>query len=234
MALRIVANRPDPAVLTLPWATALQDWDEELRRPAAAWPVAPHRADHPAGRARSTRSRRRRRRWRCASTGCCATCSGSGLPAVVPQAVVTGRADADGAGAAGGAAHPAPPVLPALPQPVLPRHHRHGRAVAGRRDGGAPGAAAPRGLLLGRRVAVERAVPPRRRRVRGVPRRRRDRRAAPPPLRPDAGVRPHRRHRERLRRAARPAGQPRGVRRGGAARGRRAARRSATTRCGPS
>ena len=42
-----------------------------------------------------------------------------GLPAVVPQAVVTGRVDADGRGAAGGADDRAPALLAALPQPVL-------------------------------------------------------------------------------------------------------------------
>ena len=52
------------------------------------------------------------------------------------------------------------------------------RDPARRRPGRAARAAAPRRLLLGRRLAVEHAVPARRRRVRRLPRRRRDRRAA--------------------------------------------------------
>ena len=29
MALRIVASRPDPAIVTPPWATPLEDWSEK-------------------------------------------------------------------------------------------------------------------------------------------------------------------------------------------------------------
>jgi hypothetical protein len=29
MALRIVASRPDPAIVTLPWATPLEEWGEQ-------------------------------------------------------------------------------------------------------------------------------------------------------------------------------------------------------------
>ena len=33
MALRIAASRPDPAIVTLPWSTPLEDWDEQLLVP---------------------------------------------------------------------------------------------------------------------------------------------------------------------------------------------------------
>ena len=29
MALRIVANRPDPAIIRLPWDTCLEEWGDE-------------------------------------------------------------------------------------------------------------------------------------------------------------------------------------------------------------
>ena len=29
MALRIVANRPDPAIVTLPWSVPLEEWTDE-------------------------------------------------------------------------------------------------------------------------------------------------------------------------------------------------------------
>ena len=72
----------------------------------------------------------------------------------------------------------APAVLAALPRAVLPDAAPGHRRPAARRAVGAAGPAAPRRLLLGRLLAVQHAVPPRRRRVRGLPRRRRDRRAA--------------------------------------------------------
>ena len=58
-----------------------------------------------------------------------------------------------------------------------------------------------------RLLAVQHAVPPRRRRVRGLPRRRRDRRAARRAVRRAARARPRRRPRQHHRRAARPRGR---------------------------
>ena len=29
MALRIVASRPDPAIITLPWSTPLEEWTDD-------------------------------------------------------------------------------------------------------------------------------------------------------------------------------------------------------------
>ena len=100
------------------------------------------------------------------------------MPAVEAVAVVSGRVDDTGAAARPGADHPAPAVLAALPRAVLLDPARRHRQPAARRAGRAARAAAHRRLLLGRLLALQHAVPPRRRRVRGVPRRRRDRRAA--------------------------------------------------------
>ena len=97
-------------------------------------------------------------------------------------------------------------VLAALPLAV----HRPGAArpaqPAARRAGRAVRPAAPGRLLLGRLLAVEHPVPPRRRRARRLPGRRRDRRAARPAVR---GQRAHDlrdRDREHRRRDVRPAG----------------------------
>ena len=149
---------------------------DRARRAPAARALAPRGADRAA-----------RRQHLCGQ--------GDGRGHRVPRVPAAARPAADGAagggragrghrpgrrarrGAPGRAAHPAPAVLAALPQPLLPRAERRQPAVPGRRHGGAAGPAAPRRLLLGRRVAVQRALPAQRRRVRGVPRRRRDRRA---------------------------------------------------------
>ena len=74
MALHFVASRPDPALVPLPWATPLEEWDDEVRRPAPPRPVPPRRPDRPpAPAARRTPPRRPRRRSRSGSTACCAT-----------------------------------------------------------------------------------------------------------------------------------------------------------------
>ena len=87
------------------------------------------------------------------------------------------RTDADGEALAPALVTRAPEVLAPLPRAVLagaaPRH-RHAPRRRARR---AARAAAHRRLLLGRRVAVEHALPPRRRRVRRVPGGCRDRQA---------------------------------------------------------
>ena len=127
-----------------------------------------------------------RPRWRTGSTACSATSAASACRSVVPQCVVTGRETPDG--------EPLPAMLVtrhlqfSLPYRWLFSHGLDAAeaAVADRRAGGAAGPAAPGELLLGRRVAVQRAVPAQRRRLRGVPRRRRDRRAAVDAVRPDA------------------------------------------------
>ncbi len=99
---------------------------------------------------------------------------GQGLPVVEAVGIVTGPA----ARPRRGADHAPPRVLAPVPRALLgPRHPRpaHAPAERARRAARAP---APARLLLGRLLALEHALPARRRRAVGVPRRRRDGRAA--------------------------------------------------------
>ncbi len=105
---------------------------------------------------------------------------------------------------------------------------------AARRAGGAAGPAAPGRLPLGRLLAVEHAVPARRRRLRRVPGRRRDRRAAPDAVRRHARVRREPGLRAGRRRALRPAGRRAARRRRRPDRGGRAGPATGTRRCGRS
>ena len=129
-------------------------------------------------------------------------------PASSRSRVITGRTDADGEplAAASSRAH----LKFSLPYRALfiagaaPRHRHPPR----RRARGAAGPPAHRRLLLGRRVAVEHAVPPRRRRVRRLPGRCRDRRAARDGLtRRPARARPRGRAHQHRRRDHRPRGR---------------------------
>jgi len=95
MALRIVAHRPDPAIITLPWSTALEDWDETyvvplprglsrhvvriIRLRERIYAVKETTEELAFGEYRLLRDLQR-----------------LGLPAVVPLGVVTGRVDALG------------------------------------------------------------------------------------------------------------------------------------------
>ena len=95
MALRIVANRPDPKLVSLPWSTPLKEWGEEyvvplprglsrhvvriVRLGTATYAVKETQEDIAFREYRLLRDLQR-----------------VGLPAVVPQGVVTGRAGADG------------------------------------------------------------------------------------------------------------------------------------------
>ncbi|WP_104105447.1 DUF4032 domain-containing protein [Nocardioides sp. 616] len=96
MALRIVANRPDTAILRLPWHTPLQEWDEE-------WVVP-----FPRGLSRHVVRiiRLGTRTYAVKETqepiafheyGILRDLARLDLPAVQPQAVVTGRVDRQGA-----------------------------------------------------------------------------------------------------------------------------------------
>ena len=145
---------------------------------AAARHLPARRAVRPARRGGRTRSRRSARRPRSASTACCASSTASRCRRVEAVGVVTGRAGRRRRAARGGADHPAPAVLAALPRAVLQtlRPDTATRLLDALAAAARP--AAPRGLLLGRLLAVEHAVPPGRRRVRRLPGRRRDRRAA--------------------------------------------------------
>ncbi|MDF9717393.1 DUF4032 domain-containing protein [Nocardioides sp. ChNu-99] len=100
MALRIVANRPDPALVTLPWSTPLEEWTEHVvplprglsrhvvrivqlpgrgGRPPATYAVKETQEPLAFREHRLLRDLRR-----------------AGLPSVTPEAVVTGRTAADG------------------------------------------------------------------------------------------------------------------------------------------
>ena len=175
--LEITAARPDPALLDLPWEMPLEEWPadqlaalprgisrhvvrfvrmsgrviaiKEIKDELARREYGAAAPARPAGPARGRAARRRRR------------------PGGPRRAAAGERAG-----------HPAPAVLAALPRAVQPDPAAGHRAAAGRRAGRAAGPAAPGRLLLGRRLAVEHAVPARRRGLRGVPRGRRDRRPA--------------------------------------------------------
>jgi hypothetical protein len=95
VALRIVASRPDPAIVTLPWSLPLEEWGE------------PHVVPLPRGLSRHVVRivRLRDRVFAVKETvediafreyRLLRDLQRLGLPAVVPQGVVTGRVDADG------------------------------------------------------------------------------------------------------------------------------------------
>src|SRR4051812_8200262 len=94
MALRIVANRPDPALLGLPWSTPLEEWTEHVvplprglsrhvvrivRLGASTYAIKETVEDIAFREYRLLRDLHR-----------------MGMPAVVPQGVVTGRVDENG------------------------------------------------------------------------------------------------------------------------------------------
>jgi hypothetical protein len=95
MALRIVASRPDPAIITLPWSVPLEEWGE------------PHLVPLPRGISRHVvrMVRLRDRIYAVKETvediafreyRLLRDLQRLNLPAVVPQGVVTGRVDAHG------------------------------------------------------------------------------------------------------------------------------------------
>src|SRR6476661_1665283 len=95
MALRIVASRPDPAIVGLPWSTPLEHWSEDyvvplprglsrhivriVRLGARTYAIKETQEDIAFREYRLLRDLQR-----------------LGLPAVTPVGVVTGREDADG------------------------------------------------------------------------------------------------------------------------------------------
>ncbi|GAA1945507.1 DUF4032 domain-containing protein [Nocardioides panacihumi] len=91
MALRIVANRPDPAILTLPWDTALEDWTEHvvpLPRGLSRHIVRIVRLGERVYAVKETQEEIAFREYRLLRD-----LQRMQLPAVVPQAVVAGRPD---------------------------------------------------------------------------------------------------------------------------------------------
>jgi hypothetical protein len=95
MALHIVANRPDPALLTLPWATPLEEWTDEVVVPLPRG-LSRHvvRIVRLRGRTYAVKETVEPIAFR--EYRLLRDLQRIGLPAVVPQGVVTGRTDAAG------------------------------------------------------------------------------------------------------------------------------------------
>ncbi len=95
MALHIVANRPDPALLTLPWSTPLEEWTADhvvpLPRGLSRHVVRIVRLRERTYAVKETVEEIAFREYRLLRD-----LQRLGLPAVVPQGVVTGREDAAG------------------------------------------------------------------------------------------------------------------------------------------
>ncbi|MGA8847625.1 MAG: DUF4032 domain-containing protein [Nocardioides sp.] len=95
MALHIVANRPDPALLSLPWSTSLEDWSDQyvvpLPRGLSRHVVRIVRLGERTYAVKETVEDIALREYRLLRD-----LQRLGLPSVVPQGVVTGRTDADG------------------------------------------------------------------------------------------------------------------------------------------
>ncbi|MDH2413412.1 DUF4032 domain-containing protein [Nocardioides sp. CER19] len=91
MALRIVANRPDPAILTLPWDTPLEEWTEHvvpLPRGLSRHVVRIVRLGERVYAVKETQEDIAFREYRLLRD-----LQRIQMPAVVPQAVVAGRPD---------------------------------------------------------------------------------------------------------------------------------------------
>jgi hypothetical protein len=95
MALRIVASRPDPAIVTLPWSVPLEEWGEPyvvpLPRGLSRHVVRIVRLRDRVYAVKETVEEIAFREYRLLRD-----LQRIGLPAVVPQGVVTGRVDATG------------------------------------------------------------------------------------------------------------------------------------------
>ena len=95
MALRIVASRPDPAIITLPWSVPLEEWGEPhvlpLPRGLSRHVVRIVRLHDRVYAVKETVEEIAFREYRLLRD-----LQRIGLPAVVPQGVVTGRVDAAG------------------------------------------------------------------------------------------------------------------------------------------
>ncbi len=94
MALRIVASRPDPAIVTLPWSSPLEEWGDEhvvpLPRGLSRHVVRIVRLRDRMYAVKETQEDVAFREYRLLRD-----LHRIGLPAVVPQGVVTGREDED-------------------------------------------------------------------------------------------------------------------------------------------
>jgi hypothetical protein len=95
MALRIVASRPDPAIVTLPWSTPLEEWSTDfvvpLARGLSRHVVRIVRLGNRIYAVKETQEPIAFREYRMLRE-----LQRIGLPSVVPQGVVTGRIDENG------------------------------------------------------------------------------------------------------------------------------------------
>jgi tRNA A-37 threonylcarbamoyl transferase component Bud32 len=95
MALRIVASRPDPAIITLPWSTPLEEWTDDyvvpLPRGLSRHIVRIIRLKDRTYAVKETQEEIAFREYRLLRD-----LQRVGLPAVVPQGVVAGRVDKAG------------------------------------------------------------------------------------------------------------------------------------------
>jgi hypothetical protein len=95
MALHIVASRPDPALVRLPWSTPLAEWSDDyvvpLPRGLSRHIVRIVRLGDRTYAIKETQEEIAYREYRLLRD-----LQRLGLPAVVPQGVVTGRVDTDG------------------------------------------------------------------------------------------------------------------------------------------
>ena len=95
MALRIVASRPDPAIIKLPWSTPLEEWTDEyvvpLPRGLSRHVVRIVRLGSRTYAVKETQEDIAFREYRLLRD-----LQREGLPAVMPQGVVAGRVDEHG------------------------------------------------------------------------------------------------------------------------------------------
>jgi Domain of unknown function (DUF4032)/Lipopolysaccharide kinase (Kdo/WaaP) family len=95
MALRIIANRPDPAIVSLPWSTPLEEWTDDyvvpLPRGLSRHIVRIVRLGTRVYAVKETTEELAFREYRLLRD-----LQRMGLPAVMAQGVVTGRVDAEG------------------------------------------------------------------------------------------------------------------------------------------
>ena len=203
---RFLSAQPDTRLITLPWATPLEDWPTEhlvaLPRGISRHVVRFVRVGPKVYAIKEVLEHLALHEYRLLRD-----LTRLDTPSVEAVGVVTDRLDADGEPLDPILITRAPAVLAAVPLAVQPRRPPGHGQPAGRRDGRAAGPAAPDRLPLGRRVAVQHAVPPRRRRLRRLPGRRRDRRAARPADQRAARARPDHRPDQPVRRVLRPGGR---------------------------
>ena len=206
MALQLLAVPSDPALLDLPWELPLEDWPADqlvpLPRGLSRHVVRFVRLDTAVYAVKEVSEPIALREY-----GLLRQLERRDLPSVEAVGVLSGRVGADG--------QPLDAALItrhlqfSLPYRALFSSTLRPNTAVRLLD--ALAALLVRmhtaGLLLGRLLAVQHAVPARRRSLRRVPRRRRDRRAAQRPLRGPADVRPRPGAHQHRRRAAGPAGR---------------------------